>query len=203
MSPVNILLIDDHPMFRAGLNTVLQSCIPSAQVMEAGSLKEAMSCTAKTPDVLLLDIQMEGVNGLAGIAPLKHKWPKTTIIILSADASAETVRIAMERGASAFISKADRTETILATIEQALHAEPAAKTPVRGGLAKASGLLLTARQCEVLDLLCLGLSNRVIGQRLGLSENTVRGHVQSLLIMLRASSRSEAVFEARRQGLVS
>lgn len=202
MSPVNILLIDDHPMFRAGLNTVLQSYIPSAQVMEAGSLKEAMS-TAKAPDVLLLDIQMEGVNGLAGIAPLKHKWPKTTIIILSADASAETVRIAMERGASAFISKADRTETILATIEQALHADPAAKTPVTGGLVKAPGLRLTARQCEVLDLLCLGLSNRVIGQRLGLSENTVRGHVQSLLIMLRSSSRSEAVFEARRQGLVS
>ncbi len=133
MSPVNILLIDDHPMFRAGLNMVLQSCIPGAQVMEAGSLKEAMS-TAKAPDVLLLDIQMEGVNGLAGIAPLKHKWPKTPIIILSSDASAETVRMAMERGASAFISKADRTETILATIEQALHAEPAAKTPIRGGL---------------------------------------------------------------------
>jgi len=202
MSTIHILLIDDHPMFRTGLNMVLQSSIPNAQVLEAGSLEEAMRCASQAPDVLLLDIQMEGVNGLAGIAPLKHKWPKTPIVILSADASTDTVQLALERGANAFISKADSTTAIIAIIEQMLHSEPATHMSTGVRREGASQFRLTARQCEVLDLLSQGFSNRVIGQRLGLSENTVRGHVQSLLVLLRASSRSEAVFEARRQGLL-
>jgi len=76
-----------------------------------------------------------------------------------------------------------------------------ASAPVGGG--DASRQLLTPRQFEVLDLLCQGLPNKVIGRRLNLSENTVRGHVQAVLAALQVSSRSEAGFAARRRGLVS
>jgi DNA-binding NarL/FixJ family response regulator len=149
------------------------------------------------PDALLLDIHLQGLNGLDGIAPLKRKWPQTPIVMLASDATQDTVRQALERSAAAFISKAEATDKILAIIKQVLCGDSVAEQP-----AAADAPRLTPRQCEVLDLLCQGLSNKVIGKRLGLSENTVRWHVQALLAFLQVSSRSEAAYAARRSGLV-
>ncbi len=203
MFPLSILLIDDHAMFRSGMAMVLRSGISNIDVFEAGSLEEAMRSPIEAPAILLLDIQLQGLNGLECIAILQRKWPQVSIIMLSADATPATMRLAMERGAAAFVSKADTATNILAVIEQLLRKEPAAGTP--GGISGTtpSEPHLTPRQCEVLDLLCQGLPNKTIGKRLGLSENTVRGHVQALLSFLQVSSRSEAAFAARRSGLVS
>ncbi|WP_211455424.1 response regulator [Collimonas antrihumi] len=199
MFPLSILLIDDHAMFRSGMAMVLRSGIANIDVFEAASLEEAMRSPIEAPAILLLDIQLQGLNGLECIAVLQRKWPQVSIIMLSADATPTTVRLALERGAVAFVSKADTATNILAIIEQVLRKEPTAgisgNTPPEPHL--------TPRQCEVLDLLCQGLPNKTIGKRLGLSENTVRGHVQALLSFLQVSSRSEAAFAARRSGLVS
>ena len=106
----------------------------------------------------------------------------------------------LERGAAAFVSKAASADSILALIDQLRRGQSvAAPAPADD----APRQLLTPRQFEVLDLVCQGLSNKVIGRRLNLSENTVRGHVQAVLAALEVSSRSEAGFEARRRGLVA
>jgi len=203
MFPLSILLIDDHAMFRSGMAMVLRSGISNIDVFEAGSLEEAMRSPIEAPAILLLDIQLQGLNGLECIAILQRKWPQVSIIMLSADATPATMRLAMERGAAAFVSKADTATNILAVIEQLLRKEPVAGTPGGIGGNTPSEPHLTPRQCEVLDLLCQGLPNKTIGKRLGLSENTVRGHVQALLSFLQVSSRSEAAFAARRSGLVN
>jgi DNA-binding NarL/FixJ family response regulator len=202
MSPTSVFLIDDHALFRSGLGMVLRSGIANVQVLEAGSLEEAMRCAINTPNVLLLDIQLQGLNGLEGIALLKRKWPQTPIVMLSSDAAPRTRQQALERGATAFVSKAETADNMLAVIKKVLCKEtvpPKLAETERFTMAQPH---LTPRQCEVLDLLCQGLPNKVIGQRLGLTENTVRLHASAVFKFLQVTSRSEAVFVARQRGLV-
>jgi len=206
MLPARILLIDDHALFRCGLRMVLASGIESAQIAEAPSLEEALRGDVFDPTLVLLDIQLRGLNGLDGIALVKRKWPQAAVVILSSDTSAQNVRKALAHGAAAFVSKADSADNILGVIEQLRRGLPVpagALASTQIVLDDAARPLLTPRQCEVLDLLCQGLSNKAIGRRLSLSENTVRGHVQAVLVALQVSSRSEASFVARRKGLVA
>jgi DNA-binding NarL/FixJ family response regulator len=197
----SVLLIDDHALFRSGLQMVLSTGLPGLDVAGAASLEEAMRSPAQAPAVVLLDIQLQGLNGLEGIALVKRKWPQAAVVMLSSHTGQEWVRESMARGASAFVSKADTADNILAVVGPLLRGEalpqPAAD-PAAAGAPR-----LTPRQGEVLDLLCQGLSNKAIGKRLNLSENTVRGHVQATFAFLHVSSRSEAAFAARRQGLVN
>ena len=203
MLPARILLIDDHALFRCGLRMVLASGIPELEVAEASSLEEGLRAGMDDPALVLLDIQLHGLNGLEGIALVKRKWPEAVVVILSSDAAPHNVRMALERGAAAFVSKAESADGILAVIERLRRGEAVpGSAPGPLGDGAASPQLLTPRQFEVLDLLCQGLPNKVIGRRLGLSENTVRGHVQAVLAALQVSSRSEAGFAARRRGLV-
>lgn len=207
MSVSRLLLIDDHALFRTGLRMVLANGLGPVEVFETSSLEEAMHQDMPPPDVVLLDIQLKGVNGLDGIALVQRRWPEAPVLILSSDTSPATARSALSRGARAFISKAEAAEHVLAVIGQVLRGEaleqPAWTPGDAAGAGGASELRLTARQCEVLDLVSQGLSNKLIARRLGLSENTVRGYVQSLLVALNSASRSQAAFEARRRGLIS
>jgi DNA-binding NarL/FixJ family response regulator len=206
MLPPRILLIDDHALFRCGLRMVLAAGIADLEVAEAASLEEAMRSPMENPALVLLDIQLHGLSGLEGIALVKRKWPEAAVVILSSDFAHQNVRLALERGAAAFVSKAEPADKILAVIDQLRRGLPVAAASsalVPAGEGDASRQLLTPRQSEVLDLMCQGLSNKVIGRRLNLSENTVRGHVQAVLAALQVSSRSEAGFAARRRGLVA
>lgn len=209
--PPRILLVDDHSLFRCGLRMVLAAAIPDLEASEAASLEEAMHAPIE-PALVLLDIQLHGLNGLEGIALIKRKWPQAAVVMLSSEVSPQKIRTAMERGAAAFVSKADPADKILGVIAQVRRGLPAGLDafPAGGAMAATDAAvgddpspLLTPRQSEVLDLMCQGLSNKVIGRRLNLSENTVRGHVQAVLAALQVSSRSEAGFAARRRGIVA
>lgn len=207
MLPARILLIDDHALFRCGLHMVLAAGIPGLEVTEAASLEEAMHGAMAPPALVLLDVHLQGLNGIEGIALVKRKWPDAAVIMLSSQAESQTIALALERGAAAFVSKAATADTILAVIDQVRRGLPmpsAASPTLRApGTGDPDTQRLTPRQCEVLDLMCQGLSNKVIGRRLNLSENTVRGHVQAILATLQVSSRSEAGFAARQRGLVA
>jgi len=194
-----ILLIDDHAMFRSGLGMVIKTGLPSAEISEAGSLDEAINSAPDSIDVVLLDIQLKGINGLEGIALLKRRWPLTPVLVLSSQDEPETVSLARARGAAAFVSKSESAEKIVETLRLFLRGEFPAFPPTAGHTPPQR---LTPRQCEVLDLLHQGLSNKLIARRLSLSENTVRRHVQDILAFFGVANRSEAVFEARRQALV-
>jgi len=199
-APCRVLVIDDHALFRSGLEMVLASGIEGLQVGQAASLEEVMRGGEPAPGLVLLDIHLKGLNGLEGLALLRRKWPRTPVVMVSSDDTPDTVREAMERGAAAFVSKDDTADSIVSVIEPLLRGNaPAQPRPA----ASPEAPRLTPRQCEVLDLMCQGLSNKAIGRRLDLSENTVRSHVQATLAFLQVSSRSEAAFAARRQGLVA
>lgn len=189
-----VFLIDDHPLFRSGLRMVIQNGLGISQIHEMDSVEEALSCNVQ-PDLLLLDIFLAGMDGLSAIALLKAQWPKARVMVISSDASSETRQKALDGGADAFLSKAQSPSHMLDVIHGALAAGVVSP-------ANFAQLQLSDRQQQVLELLAQGMSNRMIGQRLFLSEHTIRWHVQGLLEALRATSRTEAVFLARRQGLI-
>ena len=110
MSTTQILLIDDHAMFRSGLRMVLNERFPYAEIFEAGSINDATQNTPDEIDVILLDINLQGLNGLDGMALLKRKWPQAPVIVLSSQDGPETVRDALARGAVCFRSKADTAD---------------------------------------------------------------------------------------------
>ena len=162
----------------------------SAENMPRGSI---------VPTAVLLDIQLKGLNGMEGLSLIKNRWPQTPVLVLSSQDELPMQRLALERGATGFISKAEPPQAIIHAIQQAVHGGFAVPAPTSGTIPLPR---LTARQCEVLDLMNLGLSNKQIAHKLALSSNTVRRHVQDILEFLNASSRTEAVFEARDRGLI-
>ena len=199
MNVVQILLIDDHALFRSGLKLVLLGGLPDVQVLQAQSLEQAVHEASQPPSLVLLDIHLQGVNGLEGLGLLKQRWPGVPVVMLSSSVEPEIVRQALARGAAAFVSKAETADKIISVIRQTLGHCPKVALPDRND---AKTQRLTPRQCEVLDLLCEGLSNKMIAKRMGLSEFTVRGHVQAVLGLLGVQSRSQVMFAARRAGLI-
>ena len=204
MHPPHVLLIDDHAMFRSGMAALLRMSIADVTVSEADSVDTSLHGNLATPDLVLLDVLLRGLNGIEGIELLKLKWPQTPIVMVSSDASPETVRQATTRGAMAFVSKERPAEAILAVVNRLISQAKVGGDVVSPAHNGSDGeARLTPRQLEVLDLLCQGLTNKGIGRKLELTENTVRWHVQGILAFLQVSNRSEAVFAARNKGLVS
>lgn len=206
----SILIIDDHALFRTGLSEVLKITLEIVNILEASSIREASNVDAEPPALILLDIVLNGLNGLDGIQLLHKKWPAVPILMLSSDQTPQTQQMAFALGAIGFLHKGSATEHIVWGIQQALQCKEISEGHIsttkalnRSSMRGAESTYLTARQFQVLDLLCVGLSNKLIARKLDCSENTVRGHVQAILLFLQVSTRSEAVYTARQQGLVS
>ncbi|NWK79920.1 response regulator transcription factor [Aquitalea sp. LB_tupeE] len=197
MLSARLLLIDDHALFRTGLRLVLENNDKVADILEAGTVMDAIHQFGSTPvDIILLDIQLPGLNGLDGIAVLRRHFQSSRIIILSAspELASTTPDIA------GVLTKSASVEQIDHALERCLRGEVLAETaPVKPA---GRGSQLTPRQLEVLSELCLGRSNKAIANSLGLSENTVRVHVAAILEQFGVYSRTEAVLEAQRRGLV-
>lgn len=198
MVPPRILLIDDHAMFRAGLHMVIDMALTEACVFEATSVEDALKTAPPELDIVLLDIKLNGSSGIEGIALVQRQWPAAPVLMLSSQDEPETTRLALARGAAAFMSKAETPEKIIDVIGQLLRGDFAPAKAMPHGPAKQ----LTPRQREVLALLHQGLSNKLIARKLALSDNTVRRHVQDILEYFQVVNRSEAVFAARQQALV-
>lgn len=192
----HVLIVDDHEIFRCGLRALLSESHAGYRISDAACIEDAIASDLSPPDLVLLDIRLPGISGLDGIACLKSHWPSAVIVVLSSLGGSEAQSEALGRGAAAYISKGEASGRIIRRLESLL-ADPTTSTvaPPRHGQ-------LTPRQHEVLLFLCQGLSNKLIARRLALSENTVRRHVQDILEHFQVDSRSEAVFAARRRGLV-
>ncbi|MDT3721879.1 response regulator transcription factor [Pseudomonas oryzihabitans] len=195
--PTTLLLIDDHALFRSGIALVLAAGLPQVTIEEACSLEDALHLEEVEPQLVLLDVQLQGASGLEGIAAIREKWPQVKIVMVSAFDLSEVVREAVRRGALEFISKTEQPERLLQKIRALLDGVLPEGPALAGDQPR-----LTPRQIEVLELVSQGLSNKMIGRRLNLSEHTVRGHVQALLATLRVASRAEATYAARRLGLI-
>ena len=207
---MNVLLIDDHALFREGLKFLLGSLDAELQVDEAGDCARALAhASARSYDLVLLDMKMPGVAGLDALAALREAIPAAPLVVLSGEESSGVVRAAIERGAMGFIPKSSTPEVLLQALRLVLArgvylppavltaAEPAAA----GGGAEAALRGLTPRQIDVLRCVIQGKSNKVIARELDVSEGTVKAHLSSVLRSFGARSRTEAVYAAAKLGL--
>ncbi|CAM3451649.1 response regulator transcription factor [Cupriavidus taiwanensis] len=201
-----LLLIDDHTLFRTGLRLVLADSPSVAHIIEAGSVMQAVQDHGGAAvDIVLLDIQMPGLNGIEGVKVLRRHFGRARILIVSGTSGLEIIPAEVRREIAGFLPKsADAHE-----IEDAIACCLAGGTYFSGEAnavaapqAPYAASTLTPRQLEVLHQLTLGRSNKVIAYHMGLSENTVRVHVAAILDHLGVVSRVEAILEAQRRGLV-
>lgn len=208
MTRAHLLLIDDHTLFRTGLRLLLADSASVASIREAGDIMEAVTQHGTAGvDVILLDIQMPGLNGIDGIRVLRRHFAQARILIVSGTSSAAALPPEAAREISGFLPKS--AEAV--QIEQAIAACLAGHTYFADGSGammtaaaptRERASILTPRQLEVLSQLALGRSNKVIAHHLGLSENTVRVHVAAILDHFGAVSRVEAILEAQRRGVI-
>ncbi len=202
-----LLLVDDHTLFRTGLRLIVQDHPSVAEIAEAGSIVQACALALSTLDLVLLDIQLPGMSGLDGLHLLRKSYPHARIVLVSASMAPDAVREARSRGADALLPKSAGAQDILNAITLALAGQPCfppeATCPAQACLGGTASPTLTARQLDVLTLLCSGKPNKVIARDLGLSENTVRVHVAAIFSQLGVNSRSAALLQAQRWGLVS
>lgn len=202
--PIRILLVDDHPVVRAGLASML-STIPGLAVCGAASSgEEALELIdAEQPDVLLLDLRMPGMNGVELLKAIRTvPFPPKALVLTSYESDEEIYR-AIEAGAHGYLLKSTPQAELVAAI-QAIY-EGRHYIPPRIAARLAERMVrsaLTQRELEILEMVVRGLTNKQIGNALRISENTARNHINSIIRKLEVSGRTEAATAAIQQGLV-
>lgn len=198
-----VLLVDDHALFRSGMALLVMNHPLVRDVLEAGTVVEALAHAGGAVHLVLLDHYMPGVTGINGIRTVRKAFPDAVVAIVSGSTSPQDVALARDNGADGFIAKTTGSQDIQTALSALLRGQRwfADEIPAAEPLPDARAVL-TAKQVEVLALLAEGLSNRAIGKRMAVSENTVRTHVSAVLFQLRVNSRAEATVAARRLGLI-
>ncbi len=198
-----VLIADDHPLFRDALAQIVTSTVPLARVVECGSIEDAQSALGVQDfDLILLDVNMPGMNGMAGLLSLRNKAPATPVVIVSGREDKETVDQAMGCGAAGFIPKSlsrDGMRNALTAVlagEISLPGEPAIDGVPDRHSAIAS---LSGQQRRVLEMISAGKANKIIAYELSISESTVKAHVTAILRKLKLRSRIQAALYATRQ----
>ena len=217
VEPVRVLIVDDHALFRRGLQMVLEGETDIDVVGEAGDGQEAIErAESTTPDVVLMDVRMPKRSGIEATRTIKDTLPSTKILMLTISDEEADLYEAIKAGASGYLLKEISIEEVASAV-RAVHAgqslispsmaskllnEFAAMVKRRDERAQVPGPRLTSRELEVLKLVAKGLNNRDIGQELFISENTVKNHVRNILEKLHLHSRMEAVMYAVREKLL-
>ncbi len=209
MSPIRILICDDHFMVRQGLATYFELQHDFEVVGEAADGRQAVEMTRTlAPDVVLMDLMMPGLDGLSALRELKGSGAK--VIMLTSFLDLEKAMACIEEGALGFLTKdiepADLVDAIRAVHrgEPRLHPEVMKRLMVRTAQPHQPSKrdLLTPRELDVLRALAHGLTNREIAERLVISETTVKTHISSILSKLQLTDRTQAALWAVREGLV-
>jgi DNA-binding NarL/FixJ family response regulator len=201
---IRILVVDDHPVVRAGLVSMLSS-IPGLTVSGAASTgEEALQLIDREqPDVLLLDLRMPGMTGIELLNAIRTKPLVPKALVLTSYESDEEIYRAIEAGAQGYLLKSTPQAEIVTAI-QAVHSGRH-HIPPRIAARLAERMVrsaLTQRELEILEMVVRGLTNKQIGNALGISENTARNHINSIIRKLDVSGRTEAATAAIQQGLV-
>ncbi len=212
---IKILIVDDHPVVRDGLNAILETQTDFAVVGEAGDGQEAVAQVGQLqPDVVLLDMDMPVMDGLEALRAIMQQRPHTKVIIFTVFDSDERILAAVQAGARGYLLKGDapRDEIFRAVrtvYEGGVLLQPVVASKLLNQMQAAPTTIkpqteepLTAREREVLALLARGLANKEIANRLVISERTVKFHVSAILGKLKADNRTEAVTIAAQRGLI-
>jgi DNA-binding NarL/FixJ family response regulator len=207
-STVRLLVVEDHPLFRDALVSVVASAFPNAEVLQAISIDGALDILASknSVDVILLDLSIPGTTGLLGAFRVRVAAPKSALVIVSAYDSTRIVRCAMSLGVSGYIPKSTPKAEMVQSIRSILEGEVCipkrfhGSGGTRGAGAEIRHLLrqlsrFTSQQLRVLDMICRGLQNKHIAYELDISVTTVKVHVTEILRKLGVRSRTNAIIK--------
>lgn len=209
MSPLRLLLVDDHPVVRDGLAAIAETQEDMEVVGEAGDGEQAVDLALKLgPDVVLMDLRLPKISGVEAIRRIRSQLPRTHVLILTTYDSDEAILEGLQAGAEGYLLKGSSRQELLSAIRAVARGESLLPASVAGRLltrlhSSAAGMDLSTRELEVLRLMAEGKRNREIAGDLFLSEKTIKSHVSSILRKLNAEDRTEAVTIGLRRGLIS
>ena len=203
-SPIRILLADDHPVLRQGIQALAADECDLHFVAEASNGLEAIEQFRKhRPDIALMDLEMPGVNGIDAMIAIRNEFPDARIIILTTYAGDVRISRALKAGARGYLLKSLLRKELLDTI-RAVHAGQK-KIPADLATQVADHVAddtLTLREIEVLRAIAAGNANKLIADKLSITEETVKGHVKNILSKLGANDRTHAVTIGLKRGII-
>ena len=201
---IRVLSVDDHALIREGIAALIANQKDMSLVGEASNGREAIEqFRSHRPDVTLMDLQMPEMNGIDALIAIRSEFPEARIIVLTTYAGDALCKRAMKAGAQAYILKGNVRKDLLDTIrairagKKLIHAEVAAELA-----SHAADDSLSEREIEVLSLIAAGNSNKLVADQLAISEDTVKGHVKSILSKLGVNDRTHAVTAALKRGII-
>ncbi len=209
---MKVILADDHALFRDGFALLLQQHEPEVQCMVGNSFDDALTLLQTHPDtdILMLDLNMPGMRGVPSVHEVQQKYPGLPVIILTGEESRSQMEALLAAGAAGYIPKSSSAGVMISAIR--LVVAGGVYVPpqmLRGDLSTPGGAVLdgvthlTERQLQVLRLLAVGKSNKLICRELNLGEGTIKVHLSAIYRALNVINRTEAAMEAQRLGLTS
>lgn len=215
-SAMRVLLVDDHPLFREGLKGLLLGLDPAVQVEQAGSVAAAEALQGQAFDLVLMDLQMPGTQGMEALQRIKAMFEASAVVVVSGDESPLTIQRAIQHGAAGYVPKTtDPSVTIQAlrlVLAQGTYLPPEAlRQPGAANEAAAPPPKptpnwpqeLSPRQLAVLRCLLQGKPNKVIAREIGIAEGTVKAHLWAVYQLLGVNNRAQAMYRAHELQLFS
>ncbi len=202
---IRVLIVDDHPVLREGLASILGDEPDMIVAAETGAGEEAVGLHREIrPDITLMDLRLPGISGAEATAEILKETPAAKIIIFSSYSGDEDIYRCLRAGASAYLLKDMLRTELVAAIRAVMAGQRYLPRAVQQRLReRQSAKNLTQRETEILELIARGLRNREIADVPGMSEGTVRIHVSHILAKLGATDRTEAAVQAIARGIVS
>ncbi|QEE30314.1 response regulator transcription factor [Terriglobus albidus] len=203
-SPIRVLTVDDHPLMRDGIAFIMQKAPDMELVAEATNGVEAVAAYRKhRPDVTLMDLQMPVMNGIEAIQAIREEFPKARIVVLTTYSGDVHATRALQAGAMGFILKSMLGTELIDTIRAAHQGRKRISDEIAHGMAEHLGSeSLSTRELQVLQAVASGCSNKIVADRLSISEDTVKGHMKNVLAKLQANDRTHAVLIALKRGIL-
>ena len=198
------MIVDDHAVLREGIRYVCLTASDLTLVGEAANGEDALKlCNELQPDVVVMDLMMPGMNGIATTRAIREQYPEVKILVLTSFNTQDLLRQAIKAGANSYVLKDASTEKIINAIRFTYQGLTIMSSNVTDILpVPSSDAIFTPRQLQVLKLMIEGFNNRQIGKALGLSPYTARFHVSEIISKLGVSNRTEAVAVALEEKLV-
>jgi DNA-binding NarL/FixJ family response regulator len=201
---IRILIVDDHPLLREGVNSLVEKQTDMAIVAQASSGPEALQMYAQhLPDITLMDLRLPGIDGIDAMAAILAKFPDARMIILTTFGGDAQIVRAFKAGARGYLLKDMLRKELLDAIRSVHAGNKRIPPQIATQIAEhASDTKLTPREIQVLQLVAAGNSNRTLAVKLSVSEETVKMHVKNILSKLDAKDRTHAVTIALRRGMI-